>query len=493
MVAQVAEEVHYPDGRVGLASTDEIAGSGYANGDLAPLPIERRTWTTYNYTALWIGMSHCIPTYLPASGLILVGMNWVQALVTIGLANLIVLVPMLLNSHAGTKYGIPYPVFARASFGLRGANLPAVLRALIACAWFGIQTWIGGEGFYTLIGAVAGDGWSRARPCLVGHPGRRGRRARLARRQPVLRRLPVDPVAVLRHLLGAGDGHHRPRHEHPAPVRELGRSAGPGGRDRAARLHRDQGPRLRLGAVPAGQAGLGRPFLAGVLPLADGHDRVLVDDVAEHAGLHPVQPRPETAAVGPGAGPADHDDVLLAAGRVHHRGFGEDLRRPDLGSDPAHRQVQQPGGRRLRAVHHHRGHPERERGRQHGQPVLRLLQPGAQAGQLPYRRHHHRRDRRPHPALAAADQPACVHLRLAGLLRGTARRGGGGADRRLLADPQHGAPAGRPLPSPRRLLVQRGLELARGGRVRGRRAPGGGRSLVRSRPGPVPGTWPDPG
>ena len=94
MVAQVAEEIHYPDGRVGLASTDEIAGSGYANGDLAPVPIERRTWTTYNYTALWIGMSHCIPTYLLASGLILVGMNWLQALITIGLANLIVLVPM---------------------------------------------------------------------------------------------------------------------------------------------------------------------------------------------------------------------------------------------------------------------------------------------------------------------------------------------------------------------------------------------------------------
>src|SRR6201981_1059320 len=158
MVAQVAEEVHYPDGRVGLASTDEIAGSGYANGDLAPLPIERRTWTTYNYTALWIGMSHCIPTYLLASGLILVGMNWVQALVTIALANLIVLVPLRLNSPAGTKLGTPDPVFARASFGLRGANLPAVLRALVACAWFGIQTWIGGEAFYVLLGAGARNG-----------------------------------------------------------------------------------------------------------------------------------------------------------------------------------------------------------------------------------------------------------------------------------------------------------------------------------------------
>src|SRR2546430_14599780 len=98
-------------------------------------------------------------------------MNWLQALITIGLANLIVLVPMLLNSHAGTKYGIPYPVFARASFGLRGANLPAVLRALVACAWFGIQTWIGGEGFFTLIGALARNGWAHATPAFGGGPG----------------------------------------------------------------------------------------------------------------------------------------------------------------------------------------------------------------------------------------------------------------------------------------------------------------------------------
>ena len=105
MVASPVQQVRYPDGRVSLASTDEIAGSRYANGDLAPLPITRRTWTTYNYAALWVGMSHNIPTYLLASGLIALGMNWVQALVTIALGNLIVLVPMLANSHAGTKYG----------------------------------------------------------------------------------------------------------------------------------------------------------------------------------------------------------------------------------------------------------------------------------------------------------------------------------------------------------------------------------------------------
>jgi NCS1 family nucleobase:cation symporter-1 len=115
------------------------------NEDLAPIPQERRTWGMYNYLSLWVAMSVCIPTYMLASGLIAGGMNWWQAIGTILLGNLIVLAPMLLNAHAGTKYGIPFPVFVRASFGVRGANLPAVLRALVACGWFGIQTWIGGQ------------------------------------------------------------------------------------------------------------------------------------------------------------------------------------------------------------------------------------------------------------------------------------------------------------------------------------------------------------
>jgi nucleobase:cation symporter-1, NCS1 family len=115
------------------------------NEDLAAIPLERRTWGVYNYLSLWVAMSVCIPTYMLASGLIAGGMNWWQAVGTILLGNLIVLVPMLLNAHAGTKYGIPFPVFVRASFGVRGANVPAVLRALVACGWFGIQTWIGGQ------------------------------------------------------------------------------------------------------------------------------------------------------------------------------------------------------------------------------------------------------------------------------------------------------------------------------------------------------------
>jgi NCS1 family nucleobase:cation symporter-1 len=121
------------------------------NEDLAPIPQDRRTWGLYNYASLWVAMSVCIPTYMLASGLIAGGMNWKQAIGTILLGNLIVLVPMLLNAHAGTKYGIPFPVFVRASFGVRGANIPAVLRALVACGWFGIQTWIGGQAIYSMM------------------------------------------------------------------------------------------------------------------------------------------------------------------------------------------------------------------------------------------------------------------------------------------------------------------------------------------------------
>lgn len=127
------------------------AHSSLYNPDLAPIPLEKRTWGTYNYASLWVAMSVCIPTYMMASGLIAGGMDWVQAIFTILLGNLIVLIPMLLNAHAGTQYGIPFPVFVRASFGVRGANIPAILRALVACGWFGIQTWIGGDAIYSML------------------------------------------------------------------------------------------------------------------------------------------------------------------------------------------------------------------------------------------------------------------------------------------------------------------------------------------------------
>ena len=138
--------------------TGAMSSSLY-NEDLAPTGPEQRTWTTYNIAALWIGMAIVITTYALAAGLMAAGMNWWQALLTISLGNLIVLVPMLLNAHAGTKYGVPFPVFVRASFGVRGANFAAMARALVACGWFGIQTWLGGLALDALTTAVWG-GWA---------------------------------------------------------------------------------------------------------------------------------------------------------------------------------------------------------------------------------------------------------------------------------------------------------------------------------------------
>ncbi|HWZ42824.1 MAG TPA: NCS1 family nucleobase:cation symporter-1 [Candidatus Saccharimonadales bacterium] len=135
-------------------STRDIQSSPLYNHDLAPVTPERRTWTTYNYSALWVSMSVNILTYILAANLIQGGMNWKQAVMTVFLGNTIVLAPMLLNSHPGARYGVPFPVLARASFGVLGANVAAVLRALVACGWFGIQSWIGGEAINTLLSTV---------------------------------------------------------------------------------------------------------------------------------------------------------------------------------------------------------------------------------------------------------------------------------------------------------------------------------------------------
>ena len=160
-----SETIQHADGRVELTedAVQEIEGSPLYNEDLAPVPVARRSWTTYNYAALWISMAHCIPTYMLASGLISAGMNWWQALITILLGNTIVLVPILLNSHPGTKYGIPFPIFARSAYGTAGSNLPALMRALVACGWFGIQAWIGGQALHTFFAAFI-PAW----PTLLG-------------------------------------------------------------------------------------------------------------------------------------------------------------------------------------------------------------------------------------------------------------------------------------------------------------------------------------
>ncbi len=132
--------------------SEDVSSSGYYSADLAPVSRARRKWGIRDLAVLWISMSACIPTYMLASSMIEEGMDWRQAVATILLGNCIVLVPMILNAHAGTRYGIPFPVYCRAAFGIRGANIPAMMRALVACGWFGIQTWIGGMALYTLLG-----------------------------------------------------------------------------------------------------------------------------------------------------------------------------------------------------------------------------------------------------------------------------------------------------------------------------------------------------
>lgn len=136
----------------------DIEQSQLFNRDLAPVPLQQRRWGIFSFAALWISMSACIPTYMLASSLIGGGMNWWEAVLTVFLGNLVVLMPMLLNAHAGARYGIPFPVYCRASFGTRGANVPAILRALVACGWFGIQTWIGGDAIYKI--GVTLFGWN---------------------------------------------------------------------------------------------------------------------------------------------------------------------------------------------------------------------------------------------------------------------------------------------------------------------------------------------
>src|ERR1700682_6599203 len=146
-----------------MSASSRIETSPLYNKDLAPTTPARRTWGTYSFAALWVSMSVNILTYMLAASLIQGGMNWKQAVATVFIGNTIVLIPMLLNSHPGARYGIPFPVLARASFGVLGANFAAVLRALVACGWFVIQTWIGGEAINTLITTLA-PGWAQ-----VGH------------------------------------------------------------------------------------------------------------------------------------------------------------------------------------------------------------------------------------------------------------------------------------------------------------------------------------
>lgn len=135
---------------------EDVSNSPLYSEDLAPVPPNKRTWTKWNLAAIWVGMAVCIPTYLLASYMIKTGLNWYEALIIIGLANLIITIPMVLNGHAGVKYGIPFPVIGRAAFGTKGVHLASVTRGVIACGWFGVQTWIGGLAIYAIFNAITG-------------------------------------------------------------------------------------------------------------------------------------------------------------------------------------------------------------------------------------------------------------------------------------------------------------------------------------------------
>lgn len=159
-----------------MAQTDATGlDAGLSNADLAPTSAAQRTWAWYHFAALWIGMVMCIPSYTLAASLIAEGMSAWQAVGTVLLGNAIVLVPMLLIGHAGAKYGIPYAVLVRSSFGTQGARLPALLRAIVACGWYGIQTWFGGLAIYTLLNILTGGALAaEPLPVLGINPGQLG-------------------------------------------------------------------------------------------------------------------------------------------------------------------------------------------------------------------------------------------------------------------------------------------------------------------------------
>ena len=250
----------------------------------------------YNYASLWVAMSVCIPTYMLASGLIAGGMDWWQAVGTILLGNLIVLVPMLLNAHAGTKYGIPFPVFVRASFGVRGANVPAVLRALVACGWFGIQTWIGGQAIYLDAARFCGRGRARSGCALDVFL------FWLLNMMVIWR-----GIETIKFLEGIG-----------APFMLVRGIV-------AVVVDHGQGGRIGAGAAARRASSSRRGSSPVFHSVADGDGGFLGHRRAEHSGLHALCEVAEGADAGAGAGVADGDDALLVYRRGGDVGVGGDF------------------------------------------------------------------------------------------------------------------------------------------------------------------------
>ena len=356
------------------------------NPDLAPTTPAQRTWTTYNIAALWIGMSVVITTYTLASGIMQQGMTWWQAMITILLGNTIVLVPMILNAHAGTKYGVSFPVLCRAAFGVRGANVPAILRAIVACGWFGIQTWIGGLALHELL-AAAWPGWASVPGDLW-----------IAFFAFWL----VQVAIILRGLEG---------------IKMLESWSAP--------LLLGGGAALLWWAVDAaagsGASSTSRNSLQQAqTPFWTLFPAALTANVGYWATLSLNIPdftryaqEPAIANARAGAGLADDDDGVC----VHRRGGDQrddrDLRRGDLGSDQADR------ANRFARRHHSRraDRPRRAADDQHGGQRRvageRFFESGAEAHQLRDRRTHHGGDRHRDDAVEALCRCGGVHLHVA--------------------------------------------------------------------------------
>ena len=329
-----------------------------SNRDLRPTTPAQRTWVTYSYIALWFSMSMEITTYQLASSLIAKGMDWKQAVGTVLFGNLIVLIPMLLNAHAGTKFGIPFPVFIRASFGIRGANLPAILRAVVACGWFGIQSWIGGTAIHSMLGVI----W----PAAASAPGvALGVLSRIlaVEHGGCLARGRVDPSSA---------GFRRTLHVH--------HGGGP------ADLGAHEGGQFRHHAFDAQPV----PHHAGIpcrlLSIAHGNGRLLGHAGAQHSRLHPLLEIADVAGLGPGVRAARRHDALHLRRHLGHLGLGRALRPPHLEPHPAHRRIPSACRRVHRADRHSHRHAQREHRRQCRLAVERFLQPLSAPHQLPYRR-----------------------------------------------------------------------------------------------------------
>ncbi len=147
------------------AAHQASANTDLWNDDLRPCTPNEHSWRASRFASLWTGMCLCIPTYSLASGMISLGMNWWEAVLTIFTGSCVVLVPILLVAHAGTRYGFPYPVFARLWFGTRGAHVPALARAVIGAGWFGINSWFGGLALDAIVSRVF-PGWAAFGPHL---------------------------------------------------------------------------------------------------------------------------------------------------------------------------------------------------------------------------------------------------------------------------------------------------------------------------------------